>query len=93
MDDEDVIIFHRNYKPIQAHRMGVESYPELVTRQQIAAPPIFALPAPTPLPRFPRWHQRYLQSGASRLSPGPYALYAPETLARWPVMYRDEETA
>jgi type IV secretory pathway TraG/TraD family ATPase VirD4 len=88
MDDEDVIIFHRNYKPMQAHRMGVEPYPELVTRQ-----PIFALPAPTPLPRFRRWHRRYLQPGASRLDPGPYALYAPETVARWPVMYRDEETA
>jgi type IV secretory pathway TraG/TraD family ATPase VirD4 len=44
MDDEDVIIYHRNEWPIWAKRMDWQRFPELVERQRIPAPAIRDLP-------------------------------------------------
>ena len=87
-----IIVLHRHFKPIQAHRMSIDNYPALVERQQLAAPPVPRLPQPQPHTALPTWRRRYLQPGAMRLNSGPYPLYAPETVAHWPVMVRGEET-
>jgi type IV secretory pathway TraG/TraD family ATPase VirD4 len=92
MDDEDIIVLHRNYKPIQAHRMSIDKYPALVERQQLATPPVPCLPHSQPQMSLPNRPRRFLQPGALGLNSGPYPLYAPETVAHWPVMVRDETT-
>jgi type IV secretion system protein VirD4 len=91
LDDDDVLVFHRGYKPIQARRMGVSDYPILQGRQDLTPPPVPLLPRPVPHTFLPSWQRRSIQAGALRLDSGPYLLYAPETVARWPVMLREEE--
>ena len=85
LGDEDVIILHRNFKPIQAYRMSVERYPVLVKRQHMDVPPVPLLPSPHLPPFLPNWRRRYLQ-------PGAYSLFGPGDMARWPVIKREEET-
>jgi type IV secretory pathway TraG/TraD family ATPase VirD4 len=92
LDDDDMLVFHRGYKPIRARRMGVADYPILQERQDLTAPPVPLLPAPEPHPFLPSWQRRYIQPGAFRLDPGPYPLFAPATVARWPVMLGEEGT-
>jgi hypothetical protein len=92
LDDHDVLVFHRGYKPIRARRMGITDYPILHERQNLTPPPVPLLPRPVQPTLLPSWQRRYLNAGALRLDPGPYPLYAPEAVAHWPVMYRDEET-
>jgi type IV secretory pathway TraG/TraD family ATPase VirD4 len=91
LDDDDVLVFHRGYKPIRARRMGITDYPALQERQNLAPPPVPLLSRPTPPEFLPLWRRRSLQTGALRLDAGAYPLYAPEAVAHWPVMYRDEE--
>jgi type IV secretory pathway TraG/TraD family ATPase VirD4 len=93
LDDDDVLVFHRGYKPIRARRMGITDYPILRERQDLTPPPVPLLPAPEPPTFLPSWQRRSLKAGAFRLDPGPYPLYAPETTAPWPVMLREEEAA
>jgi hypothetical protein len=92
LDDDDVLVFHRGYKPIRARRMGITDYPILRERQDLTPPPVPLLPPPEPPMFLPSWQRRYLHTGALRLDPGPYPLYAPEIASRWPVMLREEET-
>jgi type IV secretory pathway TraG/TraD family ATPase VirD4 len=92
LDDEEIIVLHRHFKPIQAHRMSIDKYPALIERQQLAAPPVPRLPHPHLHPSFPTWRRRALQPGAVRLNAGAYPLYAPEAVAQWPVMVSKEET-
>ena len=73
--------------------MSIDKYPVLAQRQQLTAPPAPLLPRPQLAPILPTWRRRYLQSGAMRLTAGAYPLFAPEDLARWPVMYGEEEAA
>jgi type IV secretory pathway TraG/TraD family ATPase VirD4 len=93
LDDEDVLVFHRGYKPIRARRMGITDYPILQARQDIAPPPVPLLPPAEPNEFLPLWRRRYLQPGALRLDPGAYPLYAPEAAVHWPVMIREEEAS
>jgi type IV secretion system protein VirD4 len=90
LDDEDVLVFHRGFKPIRAKRMGITEYPVLRERQHLAPPPLPLLPSPQPPAYLPHWRRRYLQAGALRLTAGAYPLYAREAVAHWPVMYREE---
>jgi type IV secretory pathway TraG/TraD family ATPase VirD4 len=91
LDDEEIIVLHRNFKPIQAKRMSIEKYPVLVERQQLAAPPVSLLPPPELPPFLPNWRRRYLHHGALRLDAGAYPLFAPEAVAQWPIMYRNDD--
>jgi type IV secretory pathway TraG/TraD family ATPase VirD4 len=73
LGDDDILVFHRNYKPIQAQRMGFAKYPELALRQQIAPPPVPLLP-PAPQPSFlPPWQQRSVGPGRYRIDPGQFS--------------------
>jgi hypothetical protein len=73
--------------------MGITDYPLLQGRRDIAPPPVPLLPRSVLPTLLPSWQRRSLNAGALRLDPGAYPLYAPEALARWPVMLREEEAS
>jgi type IV secretory pathway TraG/TraD family ATPase VirD4 len=53
LDDEEIIILHRNRKPIRAKRMDFRNFPELA-RLTVASPSALpTLPEPAPIPDFP----------------------------------------
>src|SRR3954463_5557614 len=64
LDDDDVLVFHRGYKPIRARRMGVSDYPILQGRQDLTPPPVPLLPRPVPHTFLPSWQRRYIHAGA-----------------------------
>jgi type IV secretory system conjugative DNA transfer VirD4/TraG family protein len=70
LDDEEILVFHRGYKPIRARRMGITDYPVLHERHLLAPPPLPLL-APLPLPPLlPSWQHQPLPSGQFRLKHG-----------------------
>jgi type IV secretory pathway TraG/TraD family ATPase VirD4 len=44
LSDEQVIAFHRNYRPMRLTRCDWRKYPNLVKRQDMKSPPLSALP-------------------------------------------------
>jgi type IV secretion system protein VirD4 len=47
MSDQDVIAFHRNYRPLKLKRMDWRDYPLLTSRRTISSPPVAKLPPVT----------------------------------------------
>jgi type IV secretory pathway TraG/TraD family ATPase VirD4 len=47
LTDQDVIAFHRNYRPLKLRRMDWRDYPLLTKRRTITPPPVAKLPPVT----------------------------------------------
>ncbi len=47
MTDEEVLIWHRNFRPLKLKRMNWQEHPLLVKRRSIPAPPVAKLPTVT----------------------------------------------
>jgi type IV secretory pathway TraG/TraD family ATPase VirD4 len=69
LDDEEILILHRNIPPIRAKRFSLSAFPSLVRRLHIEAPPLPALPAPASYAPFPAWNRAFIGPGQYRLAP------------------------